>query len=152
MLAGRAHAGAGDADVDRHRQAQLGTGGVHGVVELVVEGVLVDERRDPHQRHGRVLGQRVQATHLLDGPVGPVGRECDAQAVGVGGHLVEQRARLLGADARGDDADVDAALVHGDEQVLQRGGGREITAEQLRDAFIPGLAHEGGGGLAGQAH
>ena len=68
----------------------------------------------------------------------------------MGGHLIEQRARLLGGDAGGDDADVDTALVHGDEQVLQRGGGGEVAAEQLGDALVAGLAQEGRGGLAGQ--
>ena len=84
MLAGRAHARAGDADVDRHRQAELGAGGVDGVVELVVERVLVDERRDPHQRDGRVLGQGAQPRDLLHGPVRPVGRRA-RRAGGPGG-------------------------------------------------------------------
>ena len=68
----------------------------------------------------------------------------------MGGHRVEQRAGLLRRDAGRQHADVDPALVHGDEHVLQRGGGREVTPQELGDAFVPGLAHEGGGRLAAQ--
>ena len=72
----------------------------------------------------------------MHGAVGPVDDERDAQAVRVGGHLVEQGVGLLGGEAGRDDADVDAAGVHGDEELLQRGRGREVAAEELGDAFV----------------
>ena len=61
VLAAGAHLRAGDADVDRHRDAELLARGVHGVVEAVVQLVLLDERRDPHQRQRVVLGQLAHA-------------------------------------------------------------------------------------------
>ena len=68
----------------------------------------------------------------------------------MGGHLVQQGARLRSGDACRDDADVDTALVHGDKQVLQRGGGGEVAAEEPGDTLVPGLPQEGRGGLAGR--
>ena len=150
VLAGRAHARAGNADVDRHRQAELGAGGVHRVVELVVERVLVDERRHPHQHDGRVGGQGPQPRDLRDGPVGPVDGQRDAEAVGMGCDGIEQRVRLLRREAGGDHAHVDAAGIHGGEQLRQGRGGRQVAAEQLGDALVAGLAQEGRGGLAGE--
>ena len=141
---------AGDADVDGHGETELGARGVDGVVELVVERVLLHQRRDPHQHDGGILGQGTQPRDLLHRPLGAIDRQRDTQAVRVGGHRVEQRAGLLRRDAGRQHADVDPALVHGDEHVLQRGGGREITPQELGDAFVPGLAHEGGGRLAAQ--
>ena len=71
-----------------------------------------------------------------DGPVGPVDVSATRRRSGWAATSFEQRARLLGGDAGGDDADVDTARVHGDEQVLQRGGRREVAAEQLGDALV----------------
>ena len=122
-------------DTGRPSSAQVG---VDGVVELVVERVLVHERRDPHESDGRVPGQGAQPRDLADGPVGAVGGQRDTQAIGVGRHLIEQRARLLRRDAGGDDADVDAARIHGDEQVLHRRGGGQVAPEQLGDALVAG--------------
>ena len=93
MLAGRTDLGARYAHVDRDGQAQLGAGGVDRVVELVVERVLLHQRRDPDQGHGRVVRQITEAGALADRSVGPVDDQGDAEPLGVGGDVIEQRAR-----------------------------------------------------------
>ena len=65
-------------DVDRDGQAELGAGGVDGVVELVVERVLVHERRHPHERDRGVRGEGAQACALAHRAVGAVDDERDA--------------------------------------------------------------------------
>ena len=66
------------------------------------------------------------------------------------GDRAEQWLRVLGRNAGRQYADVDTAGVHGHEHVLERGGGRQVSAEELGDALVSGLAHEGRGGLAAQ--
>ena len=85
-----------------------------------------------------------------DGPVGAVDGQRDAQAVGVGGDGIEQRACLLRREAGGDHAHVDVAGIHGGEQLRQGRRGRQVAAEQLGDALVAGLAQEGRGGLAAE--
>ena len=125
-------------------------GGVDRVVELVVERVLVHERRDAHQRDGGVGGVLTQERALAHGAVGAVDREGDAQAAGVGSGLIEQAWRLVGAEASGDDPDVDLAGVHGGEEVVDGLGCLEVAAQHLGDALVARLAEEGLGGLGGE--
>ena len=120
MLAGRAHLGSGYADVDGHGQAQLGAGGVDRVVELVVERVLLHQRRDPDQRHGRVL----RPDHAGGRSGGPVGRRRSTTRATLrrsawAATVIEQRLGLGRGDPGGDHADVDPALVHGGEQLCR---------------------------------
>ena len=95
-------------------------------------------------------GQLAQPGDLAHGPVGAVDGQRDAEAVRVRGHVLEQRVGLLGGDAGSDDAHVDATRIHGGEQLRQGRGGRQIAPEELGDAFVAGLAHEGRGRLAGE--
>ena len=150
VLTGRAHAGAGDADVDGHRQIQLGAQRVDRVVELVVQRVLVHERRDAHQRNRRVGGVLAQQSALLDRPLRAVDHERGAEAVVVLAELIEQGLGLVAREPRGDDADVDAARVHGRQQLLERRGDREVAAQEVGDALVARLPQERLGGLAAE--
>jgi hypothetical protein len=151
VLAGRAHAGTEDADVDGDGQAQLGAEGVDGVVQPVVERVLVDERCDPYEGHGGVGREVAQALALAHGVVGAVDHQRDAQAVRVPADLIEEILGALGREPGRHDADVDPAGVHDGEQLLEhleRGGGGDVTAPEVGEALEARLGVEGLGGGA----
>ena len=62
--------------------------------------------------------------------------------------VIEQTLGLGGREPRRDDADVDAAAVHRDEEHFERGGGGEVTAQEVGDALVAALREEGLGGGA----
>ncbi len=108
------------------------------------------ERRDAHQRHRGVGRVGAQALALPDRSVGAVGHQRDAQAVGVLARRIEEGLGVLGPEPGGEDADVDLTGVHGGEQLVERGGGGQVAAEEVGDALVAPLGQEGLGRLAAQ--
>ena len=87
---------------------------------------------------------------MADGAVRAVDREGDAEAGGVGSGLIEQAFRFEGAEARGDDPDVDLVGVHRGDEVVDGLGCFEVAAQHVGDALVARLAEEGLGGLGGE--
>ena len=162
VLAARAHLRAGDADVDRHGQAELLRDRVHRVVEAVVELVLLDERRHPHHAERGVLRELAHAGAVHAGTAGLVdgGRHEEAAGVLVGdGEEVLRRvaAHAMGplrvAQAAGEHADVDAGVVHGLDEALDRRALGEVVAEEGAHPLVLLLRHPlGGEGFREQVH
>ena len=139
----------GDADVDRHGQAQLFAGGVDGVVQRVVEGILVDQRRHPHEVDGSFGGPSADGHALLPGPVRAVDRGGQIQPVAsLGG---EGQGVVVDPGQRGaQDRPVNANPVHLGHQVDRGHAVSYVDAEESLDRAEPRLAQECGGRLLGQ--
>ena len=134
MLAAGPNLRTGHADVDRHREARFHARRVHRVVQPVIERVLLDQRRDPHQSEPLVPRQVSHACGHAHRPLGAVHRGGDDEPAGMligdGEHVVGRRTRQAAREHRG----VDAALVHhGDELVGSLGLDRpaEVFAAHL---------------------
>ena len=115
--------------------------GKDGVVELVVQRVLGDQRRHAHHAESFVLRERAHALHVHARRRRRVDHRSDEEPAGL---LVGEHEEVLGPGRQpgGHHADVHAHLVHDADQDVETRRVPKVTAEEITDALEPGLADE----------